>query len=287
MSSSAAPRRRSCLAVPGSSERKLTKAAGLGADEIVIDLEDAVLPDAKDAARDATITALGAWSSSSIATVRVNAPGTPWCHVDLARLGGLAEQPVSVVVPKVEGPDDLAFVDRLLDGVEAASGRAVGLRVQALIETASGLAQVGEIAAASERLDGLVLGYADLGASLGGERGLDAWLPAQHAVVTAARAAGVQAIDGPFLGVDVDKAFAAAVDRARELGFDGKWAIHPRQVDALNEAFTPTSEEVERARAVLAALERAEQGAVALDGQMLDEAVAVSARRVLARAGTA
>jgi citrate lyase subunit beta/citryl-CoA lyase len=163
------------------------------------------------------------------------------------------------------------------------------LRVQALIETAAGLARVSEIAAASERLDALILGYADLGASLGGSRGLDAWLPAQHAVVVAARAAGVQAIDGPHLGIEVDEPFSAAVARARELGFDGKWAIHPSQVAAINAAFTPTAAEVERARAVVTALDESErvsgQGAVALDGEMLDEAVRLSALRVLAQAG--
>jgi citrate lyase subunit beta / citryl-CoA lyase len=275
--------RRSCLSVPGSDERKLAKAAGLAADEVVIDLEDAVAVGAKDAARAATVSALGSWDGPTVA-VRVNAPRTPWCHLDLAALGALARPPVSVVLPKVESAGDLAFVDRLLDGVE--EGRR--LRVQALIETAAGLALVDEIAGASERLDALILGYADLGASLGGTRGLDAWLPAQHAVIVAARAHGLQAIDGPHLGVEVDAGFRAAAERARELGYDGKWAIHPRQVEALNELFSPTEAEVERARAVVDALERAERergaGAVSLDGEMLDEAVRVAAERVLARA---
>lgn len=282
-------RRRSCLSVPGSSERKLAKAGALGADEVMIDLEDAVVPDAKESARAATVAALEGWDGATTAAVRVNAPRSPWCHLDVAALGALTDQPLSIVVPKVEGGGDLAFVDRLLDGVEAASGRSLPLRVQALIETAAGLARVDEIAAASERLDALILGYADLGASLGGSRGLDAWLPAQHAVVVAARAAGVQAIDGPHLGIEVDEPFTAAVARARELGFDGKWAIHPSQVSAINAAFTPTAAEVERARAVVAALDESErasgQGAVALDGEMLDEAVRLSALRVLSQAG--
>lgn len=282
-------RRRSCLSAPGSDERKLAKAATSPADEVVVDLEDAVAVAEKERARAAVVDALRSWNGPLVA-VRVNAPGTPWCHADVAALAELPELPHSIVLPKVEGPGDLAFADRLLAGVEAAAGRSEPIRVQALVETGAGLARVNEIAAASARLEALVLGYADLAASLGGARALDAWLPAQHAVVVAARAAGVQAIDGPHLGVGVDDAFHAAVGRARELGFDGKWAIHPAQLDALNEAFTPTADEIERARAVLGALERAEreggQGAVELDGQMLDEAVRVAALRVLARAET-
>jgi citrate lyase subunit beta / citryl-CoA lyase len=286
----AQPPRRSCLSVPGSSGRKLAKAAGLGADEVVIDLEDAVAVAAKDEARAATVAALEGWSGSGVA-VRVNGAGTPWCHLDVAALAGLAELPGSVVVPKVQSAGDLAFVDRLLDGVEAAAGRRRRFRVQALIETAAGLARVQEIAGSSERLETLILGYADLAASLGGARELETWLPAQHAVLVAARANGLQAIDGPYLGVTSDAGFHAAAVRARDLGFDGKWAIHPSQLPALNELFLPSEAEIERARAVVAALERAEresgQGAVSLDGEMLDEAVRAAALRVLARAGLA
>jgi citrate lyase subunit beta/citryl-CoA lyase len=265
----------------------LAKAPSLGADELVLDLEDAVAPADKEAARGRVTRLL---EEGLRASVRVNAPGTPWCHRDLIALGS---RPASIVLPKVEGAGDLAFVDRLLDGVEAAAGRARPLRVQALIETAAGLANVHEIAAASERLDALILGYADLAASLGrsaaGARDLDAWRPAQERLLLAARAHGLQAIDGPHLGVAVDDAFTAAVARARDLGFDGKWAIHPSQLAALNDAFTPTAEEVEGARAVVDALAAAERGqaagAVALDGQMLDEAVRAAALRTLARAG--
>jgi citrate lyase subunit beta / citryl-CoA lyase len=130
--------------VPASSERKLEKAPTVGADEIVIDLEDAVAPDAKEAARAAALAALRAWPGGTV-SVRVNAPRSAWCHLDVAALAGL---PASIVVPKVESAGDLAFVDRLLDGCEAAAGRARAVRVQALIETAAGLAHVSEIAGA-------------------------------------------------------------------------------------------------------------------------------------------
>jgi citrate lyase subunit beta/citryl-CoA lyase len=288
----ALPARRSCLSVPGSSERKLAKAAaGMGADEIVIDLEDAVAASVKEAARAATVAALAGWSSG-VVSVRVNAARSPWCHLDVAALVGLPDRPASIVVPKVEGAGDLAFFDRLLDGAEAASGRRAPVRLQALIETAAGLERIAEIAQSSPRLDALILGYADLAASLGRAPGaahdLELWRPAQEAVLVAARAHGLQAIDGPYLGVAADEEFRAGAMRARDLGFDGKWAIHPAQVAPLTGLFTPTGEDVRRAQSIVAALDRAEhehgQGAVTLDGQMLDEAVRAAALRTLARA---
>jgi citrate lyase subunit beta/citryl-CoA lyase len=288
------PARRSCLSVPASSPRKLEKAAGLAADEFVLDLEDAVAVAVKDAARESLATALAdpRWNGRTLA-VRVNARHTPWCELDLAALAGLAGQPLTIVLPKVEGTADLEFADRILEDAEAA-GRERPLRVQALIETAAGLARVGEIAAAGGRLEALIIGYADLAASLGRSRAAAAnpegWRYAQEVVLVAARANGLQAIDGPYLGTEPDEGFLAAATHARDLGFDGKWAIHPSQLGALNELFTPGDDEVAHARAVIAALERAERdgaGAVALDGEMLDEALRAQALRVLARAGEA
>jgi len=272
----------------------LAKAPTRGADEIIIDLEDAVALSAKDEAREIVVAALDEPQWQGVQTaVRVNAPRTPWCHADVIALAAHPTAPSSIIVPKVESAADLAFIERLLDGVEAATQTSTPMRVQALIENAAGVANVNEIAAASPRLDSLILGYADLSASLGRARGamaeLDSWRALQDALLVAARANDVSAIDGPYLGVKVDESFMAAADRARDMGFDGKWAIHPAQVAALNELFTPTEEEVEKARAVIDALEAAEReggaGAVAVDGQMLDEAVRVAALRVLARAG--
>ncbi len=283
------PARRSCLSVPASSASKLAKARELGADEVVIDLEDSVAPEAKHRAREAARGELAGWSGPGV-SVRVNAPRTRWCHLDLAELVALERQMVSVVVPKVESAGDMAFLDRLLDGLEAAHGRSHPLRLQALLETPAGLAHADEIAAASPRLEALILGYADLAASLGrttaGAAALDGWLPAQHTVLVAARQRGLQAIDGPYLGTADDEPFRAAAQRARDLGFDGKWAIHPAQVAALNELFSPSEQELAHARAVIDALaesERAGAGAVALEGEMLDEAVRLSALRILAR----
>jgi citrate lyase beta subunit len=279
-------RRRACLVVPAAPAAKLAKGATLGADEVVLDLEDAVLPALKDEARAGVAQALaGGWAAESVA-VRVNAIGTPWCHADLLALAASGRETVTAVLPKVEHADDLAFADRLLAGAEAAAGRTTPVRLVALIETAAGLAEAVRIARASERLDALVLGYADLAASLGRPGGGN-WRFAQESVLVAARAAGLQAIDGPHLGTRDDDAFRAAALHARALGYDGKWAIHPAQIETLRQTFTPSDEEVAGAREVLAALERAAAdgaGAVAAEGQMLDEALALSARRVLARA---
>jgi len=277
--------RRACLSVPGDSERMLTKASGLGVDEVVIDLEDAVVPERKALARELAVSALAGadWRAGAV-SVRVNAAGSPWCHEDVAALAAAARRPNTVVLPKVESAGDLAFVERLLAGCERAAGAGDAIGVQALIETATGVSRVEEIAGASARLVGLILGYADLAASLGGARDASMWGPVQDAVLIAARANGLQAIDGPFLGVADDAAFRAAAGRAAALGFDGKWAIHPVQVGALLELFSPSADEVARARAVIESLGDGLRGAVAVDGVMVDEAVRLAAERVLARA---
>jgi citrate lyase subunit beta / citryl-CoA lyase len=287
-------RRRSCLAVPASSERMLRKAAGSGADELVIDLEDAVAPAAKTEAREALLPLMDEIAAGGSAlAVRVNQPRSEWCHRDLEALAGASELLTSIVLPKVESGGDLAFAERLLDGAEAAAGRARPLRVQALIETAAGLSRVDEIAAASSRLDGLILGYADLAASLGrsalAAADAESWRGAQERVLLAARTHDLQAIDGPFFDLDDEAGLRAASARTAAAGFDGKWAIHPRQLEAITASFSPSGPEVEQAEAVLAALARAEAeggaGAVALDGKMVDEAMAAAARRLLRRAG--
>jgi citrate lyase subunit beta/citryl-CoA lyase len=287
------PRRRSCLAVPASARRMLDKARATLADEFVIDLEDAVAASVKEVARDGVVSHLTSadWTGRTVA-VRVNAPGTPWCHLDVSALAGISPLPRSIVVPKVQNAGDIAFVDRLLEGAEAAADRPRPVRVQALIETASAIAHVGEIAAASPRLEALILGYADLAASLGrrkaGAASLDLWAPAQHDLLCAARAHGLQAIDGPYFRTADDAGFRETAVRARELGFDGKWAIHPSQLETLNELFSPTADELEHARRVVEALDAADSqrgvGAVTLDGQMIDNAMREAAFRTLAAA---
>jgi len=262
----------------------LDKARALPADEIVIDLEDSVPAGAKDEARATVVAALGAgeWQAATIG-VRINALDTSWCLrdvIDLLEGGG--ERLSCLVVPKVERAGDVELLTRL---VEMVAPTEVGFEL--LIETAAGLRNVNEIAAAGPRVEALIVGYADLAASLGRPPG-DDWDWVLNAVLVAARAAGVQAIDGPYFDVKDSEGARARAAHARDLGYDGKWALHPGQLAPLNEVFSPTQEEVARATAVVEELERAAasdgRGAVLLDGEMIDEAMRKQAVVVLARA---
>jgi citrate lyase subunit beta/citryl-CoA lyase len=270
----------------------LAKATELPADELVLDLEDAVAPSQKPEARARVAALLGrpAFADRTVA-VRVNAIGTPWCREDVAAVVATRHPPLTLVVPKVENAGDLALVDRMLDDAEATSGAASNVGVQALIETALGLANVQAIAAASARLRSLILGYADLASSL--RRKPDSgrsWMFAQELMLLAARANGLQAIDGPFMEIGDNDRLRAECEAVRDLGFDGKWAIHPSQIEILNDAFTPGREEVEGARALIAHLNESREagaGASAFRGRMVDEAMRAGALDTLARAGVA
>ncbi len=273
----------------------LAKASGLAADEIVIDLEDAVAATAKDEARALVVEALsaGAMQGRNVA-VRINGLDSPWCHRDIVALadGPAAAALHTLIIPKVQAPDDVDWVERLLDMIGAGAAE---IGVQALIETAEGLRCAGEIAHAGTRLEALILGYADLRASLGrpanpGESA-ESWSFAQESVLVAAKAAGLQAIDGPHLRVDDPDGLRAWAAHVRALGFDGKWAIHPSQLETLNGTFAPTAAEIERAHGIVAALQDAEagagRGAVTLNGEMIDEALRKQAFEVMARAQAA
>jgi citrate lyase subunit beta/citryl-CoA lyase len=213
-------------------------------------------------------------------SVRINGRGTPWFEDDLRACTELGDALASIVIPKVESAADLIEADRVLGADNV---------VQALIETPAGIQRIDEIVN-GPRVAGVIIGYADLGAALGCSRSAapEHWIYVQDRVLHAARAAGVQAVDGPFLGIADDDAFRHSARWVADLGFDGKWVIHPSQIDPAAAAFTPTDDQVEAARKVLAALEDAEArgaGAAQLDGRMLDEAVAVAARRTLTKIG--
>ncbi|MEU1981983.1 CoA ester lyase [Nocardia sp. NPDC019395] len=274
-------RRRTVLVAPGSDERKARKALASAADEVILDLEDAVTPADKKPARDLVRRLLRETPrANGLVSVRVNGLTTPWARDDLAACAGLPAL-ASIVLPKTESAQDLIRVDRALAGT--------GIGVQALVETPLGIQNLDEIATAS-RLEAVIIGYADLGAALGRSRSArpEHWLAIQDRVLIAARAAGIAAIDGPHLGIAADEQFRQACEWTATLGFDGKWVIHPGQVEMTMQAFTPTESAVQEARRVLDALAEAHAhgtGAVQLDGQMLDEAVAVAARRVLAQVG--
>ena len=262
-------RRRTCLTVPASNERMLAKAAELSADEVVVDLEDGVAIADKDAAR----ANLGRARARGTLAVRINGIRTSWWQDDVAaaRAAGAAV----VVVPKVESADDVATV-------RAELPQHVGLEVQ--IETARGLVEVERIAAAGPQLEALVFGPGDFAASIGVPVltiGAGASEYALARIVVAARANGLQPVDGPYAVLGDDDGLRAAAERARALGCDGKWVIHPDQLDIVNGAFTPSAEDLERAARILAAAD----GAVSVDGEMVDAATKRLAEGVSARAG--
>lgn len=264
---------RSCLVVPGHKTRMHAKAATSDADEVIFDLEDAVPPSDKGLARETVGELLGApvWGERRIA-VRINGPETRAQAEDLRALADCSRALFSIVIPKVER---LEHVQSVVAGL----GRAV--EVQALIESPLGLVNAQTIAE-HESVTRLILGYADLAAELGRRPAVgipDDWLMHREALLIAARAAGVVAIDGPFFGLRDERKLALAAMTARCSGFDGKWAIHPDQVSVINRAFAPSDSELEWARDVLGALSGAGVGSVA--GGMVDEAMARSARRLL------
>jgi len=291
--------RRSCLSVPASSPKMLGKAPGLPADEVFLDLEDSVASAVKQAARAHVITALhrGDWGGKTVA-VRVNGVATKWCYRDIIDVVSAAGEHIDcVMVPKVESAADVGFVARLLRMVEEDAGLSRTIGIEAQIESAAGLQAVGEIANSSPRLETLVFGPGDMAASLGmpsmtiGETAPgypgDQWHAVHMTILVAARAAGLQAIDGPFGRIRDLDGFRAAADRSYSLGYDGKWVLHPAQIDIANEVFAPGQEEYERALAMLDAYQRAADehgaGAVNFGNEMIDEASRKMAQRLVAR----
>ncbi|HET7043493.1 MAG TPA: CoA ester lyase [Gaiellaceae bacterium] len=256
---------RSCLSVPGSSPEKIAKAAGLDVDQVILDLEDAVAPADKEAARAHVARALHELDfRAATVAVRVNARRSEWFGADLALVEELL--PACVVLPKVE---------------DASDPEPLPVPVQALIETARGLVEVERIAQAPG-VEALVFGPGDLAASLGAPQltiGEGDWGYALARVVVAAKAFGRQAIDGPFVRLGDLEGLRASAERSHGLGFDGKWAIHPEQVAVLHEVFTPSAEELERAERIVSVAARATR----LDGEMVDEATRKMAESVLAR----
>jgi citrate lyase subunit beta/citryl-CoA lyase len=277
----------------------LAKGPSLPADEVFMDLEDSVAPIAKEEARGNVIQALkeGDWSGKTV-VVRVNGVYTKWCHRDVAEIVENAGQLVDcIMIPKVEYASDVTFVDDLLRMIEDTIGldRRIGLEVQ--IETATGITNIDDIAVASERTETLIFGPADMSASLGlptvtaglpmpGYPG-DHWHFILSRILVAARNAGLQAIDGPYLLIKDLDGFREMAVRARALGYDGKWALHPGQIDVLNDVFTPSQEEFDKAAALLEAYTHATEvegrGAVMFGSEMIDEASRKMAEQLAAR----
>jgi len=276
--------RRSVLFMPASNARALDKARTLAADVLIFDLEDAVAPDGKPGARAmACAAAAGGGYGRREVVVRVNALDTPWGAGDLAAVATSGAH--AALLPKVESPDVVArALDCLRDA--GAPGR---LALWCMIETPLGILRAEEIAAASPRVGALVVGTSDLAKDLRARPGRDRLplLLSLELVVLAARAHDKAALDGVHLDLGDDEGFVAACRQGRELGFDGKTLIHPKQIGPANEAFMPSAADVDRARRVIAAHERAVaagQGVAVLDGQLVENLHAEEARRVVALA---
>ncbi len=293
---------RSELAVPGSNMRMIEKATTAGADAVFIDLEDAVAPDDKDQARKNAIQAINEldWSKTTI-SVRINGLDTHYCYRDIVDVMEQAGDKIDcILVPKVGVPSELEFVAMLMSQIEMANGYEK-VSLSALIETALGMANVEDIAqTCPDRLESLHFGVADYAAStqarttnMGGanpaysllthpdETGKreqhwgNQWHFAMSRMVVACRAYGLRPIDGPFGDIEDKEGYMSVARSDSALGFEGKWAIHPSQIEMANEVFSPAAEEVEHARAILKAMEQAAaegKGAVSLNGKMIDAA---------------
>jgi citrate lyase subunit beta/citryl-CoA lyase len=295
--------RRSCLAVPGSDPHMLAKATSLPADEVLIDLEDSVAPDAKtDATRQGVIEALRdpSWLAPTRA-VRVNDVSTQWCFRDvIAIVTGAREAVHAIVIPKVTGPDQVAFVHHLLEGLEADLGLSTRIGLEVQIENGMGAERLPAIADASDRIEALIFGPGDYAASLGipalsvgaidPDYPGDQWHYVLSRLVVTASARGLQAIDGPYGAIRDLDGYRETARRSRALGCDGKWALHPDQIPVANEVYSPTQAQFERASAILAAYRQAtdvdRRGAIFWDGEMIDEASRKLAENVVSR-GTA
>jgi len=281
--------RRSCLSVPGSSEKMLTKAPGLGSDMVFMDLEDSVAPLEKEAARAKVVDAIKNqdWGDK-VVCVRINAWDTAWTVFDVVEVvGNAGDRLEEIMLPKVQSAAEIVAMDLLLTQVEAHAGLPAGhIGIEAQIETARGIINVEEICAASPRLETIIFGPADFAASMEMPI-LTAGVqipeyPGDHfhyvfsKILMAGRANGLQVIDGPFLKIRDQDAFRDYCQRTKVLGYDGKWALHPDQVTILNELFSPTQEQFDRAWDILEAYQHATEGdrkgAVMFGDEMIDEA---------------
>jgi len=304
---------RSELAVPASNPRFFEKAAASAADVVFLDLEDAVAPDEKDRARLNAIEALNQidWGSKTM-MVRINGLDTQYMYRDVIDIVSACERLDMILIPKVGVAADVYAVDMLVSQVEAAVGRSKRIGLEALIETALGMANVEGIAQSSRRLEAMSFGVADYSASTRGRSTViggvhpdsgvladpaadgsrayfwtDPWHAAQTRLLVACRAYGLRPVDGPFGDIGDLRGFDTAARRSAVLGFEGKLVIHPTQIAAANAVYTPTAREIAEAERIVAAMElavRERKGAVSLDGRLIDIASIRMAESLLAKA---
>jgi citrate lyase subunit beta/citryl-CoA lyase len=276
--------RRSVLYMPGANERALEKAAGLPADALILDLEDAVAPDAKAEARERVCEAAssGRYGAREVA-IRVNSAGTPWHNDDLRAAAGAG--PAAVVVPKVDSPATVHAVEKALD----AGGAPATTAIWAMLETPVALLRAKEICSASERLTVLVMGTNDLAKELRAEQvpGRQPLLTGLGLALVAARATGKVILDGVYNDIKDAEGFEGECVQGRQMGFDGKTLIHPSQLEPCNRIFAPAPEDVERSQRIIEAFEQAEaegRGVATVDGRMIENLHVEQARRTLALA---
>jgi len=283
--------RRSCLSVPGSSVKMLDKARGLPADMVFMDLEDAVAPLAKPEARKNIVAALndGGWDGK-VRVVRVNDLTTHWTYRDVIEVvEGAGHNLDCIMLPKVQGPEQVAWLDMTLTQIEKTLGLEVGrIGIEAQIEDARGLVNVDAIAAASPRTETIIFGPADFMASINMKSLAVGTLNPDYPgdpfhyilmrILMAARMHDLQAIDGPFLAIRAVDGYREVAKRSAALGYDGKWVLHPGQIDAANEVYSPSQADYDHAELILDAYEHATSeaggklGAVMLGDEMIDEA---------------
>jgi citrate lyase subunit beta/citryl-CoA lyase len=294
--------RRTQLATPASDPKFMESASNSDADEVFLDLEDSVAPNAKAEARQPLIEAAieHDWSDK-ILSYRINGIDTRWWYDDVIEVVSEAGEYIDdIIVPKVAGPSDVHTVENLLEQVEVNAGLEVGaIGLEPQIEDGEGMQNVHEIAHASDRLDSIIFGPGDYSAAMG-TPGLDIgqfpeypghyWHHALSECNSAAKSAGLPCLDGPYADIDDPEGFRESAQRANLLGCDGKWAIHPSQIEIANEVFAPDPDVAERAKRIVDAYAEAMEegkGAVKVDGQMVDEATNKMAQDIVDKAEAA
>jgi len=290
--------RRSILSVPGHKEKMHQKAAQSEADVIMLDLEDSVPLDAKELARNVVAKSLKSfdWGNRTV-SVRMNGLDSPFAYKDILNVVGVNKKcPNSLVIPKVNDIADIHFVARFLDGIEMDRHIDVPVKIEASIETAQGLSNINKIAQSSKRLISLVFGIADYTASIGARlislsgHGDDdhtvypghRWHFALSRIVMAAKANDLLAIDAPYGNFKNNEGLYKSASMARAIGCDGKWAIHPDQLDVINSCFSPLPEDVEKSTRILEACHnRTQNDVIAIDGHMVDQATVRLAQKTV------
>jgi len=273
----------------------MDKAAASTADFVFLDLEDAVAPSQKAEARGKAVKALKNldWGKKTRA-VRINGVDTHYAHDDVIQMVEEAGDHIDIIIiPKPKAARDVWWVDTLITQLETKLGRKHRIGLEALIEEVEGLINVEEIARSSPRLEALIFGPGDFSASQGVRLGYfskypgDPWHYARNKIVVACRAAGIEAVDGPYADFRNPEGYREDATRSMVLGFIGKWAIHPSQIDIANEVYSPTQKEVDYARKVAKAYAEAEaegQGAIAIDGVLIDVASVRGLRNIVVKA---